>query len=74
MQVLYYLIGASNAAGFALDRKTGVISVNEKLDRESQSRYVLAVLAKNRGPLRGGDSDEAQVIIQVMRKKHHKVA
>ena len=42
-----------------------MIFVNERLDRESQNRYVLTVLAKNRGSIRGEDIDEAQVIIQV---------
>ena len=35
------------------------------LDRESQNRYVLTVLAKNRGSARGYNIDEAQVVIQV---------
>ena len=58
-------MGASNSAGFGIDHKTGIIFVNERLDRESQNRYVLTVLAKNRGSIRGDDIDEAQVIIQV---------
>ena len=64
-EVFYYFVGASNDAGFQVDRKTGVISVKGNLDRESQNRYVLTVLAKNQGSIRGNDTDEAQVIIQV---------
>ncbi len=64
-KVQYFLVGSSNAAGFAVDRRTGVISVDGGLDRESQNRYVLRVMAKNYGPIRGGDIDEAQVIVQV---------
>ena len=63
--IFYFFVGASNSAGFGIDHKTGVIFVNERLDRESQNRYVLTVLAKNRGSIRGDDIDEAQVIIQV---------
>jgi protocadherin Fat 4 len=63
--ISYFFVGASNSAGFGIDHKTGVIFVNERLDRESQNRYVLTVLAKNRGSIRGDDIDEAQVIIQV---------
>ena len=64
-EIFYFFVGASNSAGFGIDHKTGVIFVNERLDRESQNRYVLTVLAKNRGSIRGDDIDEAQVIIQV---------
>ena len=54
-----------NEAGFFVDKKTGVIKVGNKLDRESQNRYVLTILAKNLGSIHGNDTDEAQVIIQV---------
>ena len=64
-EVFYFLIGSSNDKGFRLDRRTGVISVQKSLDRESQNRFVLTVLAKNRGSILGNDTDEAQVIIQV---------
>ena len=63
--ISYFFVGASNAAGFGIDHQTGVLFVNERLDRESQNRYVLTVLAKNKGSIRGNDIDEAQVIIQV---------
>ncbi len=67
-EVFFYLVGASNVAGFVVERNTGVVRVGADgrgLDRESQNRYVLRVMAKNRGPIRGGDVDEAQVIVQV---------
>ena len=64
-QVFYFLIGASNDRGFRINKKTGVISVDSALDRESQSRFVLTVLAKNSGSILGNDTDEAQVIVQV---------
>ncbi len=64
-EVFYYFVGSSNGAGFRIDRRTGVISVRDELDRESQNRYVLTVLAKNRGSIKGNDTDEAQVIVQV---------
>ncbi|XP_040574168.2 LOW QUALITY PROTEIN: cadherin-related tumor suppressor-like [Lepeophtheirus salmonis] len=63
--VYYYFVGASNAAGFQIDPESGIISVQKKLDRESQNRYVLTVLAKNHGSILGNDTDEAQIIIQV---------
>jgi protocadherin Fat 4 len=63
--VFYYFVGSSNGAGFVIDRKTGVIRVQDELDRESQHRYVLTVLAKNQGSIHGNDTDEAQIIVQV---------
>ena len=62
-EVFYYIVGFGS--GFAVDRTTGIIRVRDPLDRESQNRYVLTVLAKNGGSIRGNDTDEAQVIIQV---------
>ena len=62
-EVFYYIVGFGS--GFGIDRTTGIIRVRDPLDRESQNRYVLTVLAKNRGSIRGNDTDEAQVIIQV---------
>ena len=64
-EIFYYFVGSSNDAGFNVDKKTGVITVKGNLDRESQNRYTLTVLAKNQGSIRGNDTDEAQVIIQV---------
>ena len=64
-EVFYFLIGNSNNKGFRLDKRTGVISVQKSLDRESQNRFVLTVLAKNRGSILGNDTDEAQVTITV---------
>ena len=64
-QVFYFLIGQSNDQGFKINKTSGVISVAESLDRELQNRFVLTVLAKNRGSILGNDTDEAQVIIQV---------
>ena len=61
--VFYYIVGFGS--GFGVDKATGVIRVRDPLDRESQNRYVLTVLAKNGGSIRGNDTDEAQVIIQV---------
>ena len=63
--IFYFLVGQSNDYGFYIQRDTGVIYVKEILDRESQNRFVLTVLAKNAGSIRGNDTDEAQVIIQV---------
>ena len=64
-EVFYFLIGNSNDRGFHINKRTGVITVQKSLDRESQNRFVLTVLAKNRGSIQGNDTDEAQVIIQV---------
>ena len=64
-EVFYFLIGNSNDKGFRLDKRTGVISVQKSLDREYQNRFVLTVLAKNRGSILGNDTDEAQVTITV---------
>nr|CAG4643690.1 EOG090X0007 [Lepidurus arcticus] len=64
-QVYYLFVGSSNDRGFAVQPETGLITVARSLDRESQSRAVLTVWAKNSGSIRGNDTDEAQVIIAI---------
>uniref|UniRef100_A0A6P7GGN4 Cadherin-related tumor suppressor n=1 Tax=Diabrotica virgifera virgifera TaxID=50390 RepID=A0A6P7GGN4_DIAVI len=64
-KVYYLLIGSSNDKGFNINAETGTIRVSRNLDRETQSRIVLTVMAKNAGGIRGNDTDEAQVIITV---------
>lgn len=64
--IVYYLfVGSSNDKGFSINSQTGVIRVARNLDRETQNRVVLTVLAKNSGGIRGNDTDEAQVIISI---------
>ncbi|GAB6027296.1 hypothetical protein CHUAL_001579 [Chamberlinius hualienensis] len=63
--VLYILVGSSSNKGFVVNSQTGVVYVSRRLDREILSRMVLTVVAKNRGPIRGNDTDEAQVVIQI---------
>ncbi|XP_045523939.1 cadherin-related tumor suppressor isoform X1 [Pieris brassicae] len=64
--VIYYLfVGSSNDKGFNINSQTGVIRVARYLDRETQNRVVLTVLAKNYGSIHGNDTDEAQVIISI---------
>lgn len=64
-KVYYLFVGSSNDRGFNINSETGIISVSRNLDRETQSRIVLTVMAKNSGGIRGNDTDEAQVIISV---------
>lgn len=64
-EVFYLFVGSSNDRGFHITPETGVVTVARPLDRESQSRAVLTVMAKNRGGIRGNDTDEAQVIISI---------
>ncbi|SPP79093.1 blast:Cadherin-related tumor suppressor [Drosophila guanche] len=64
-RVYYLLVGSSNDKGFAINTHTGVIHVARHLDRETQNRVVLTVMAKNYGSIRGNDTDEAQVIISI---------
>ncbi|KAJ8984353.1 hypothetical protein NQ317_003500, partial [Molorchus minor] len=64
-KVYYLFIGSSNDKGFSINTETGTISVSRNLDRETQSRIVLTVMAKNAGGIRGNDTDEAQVIVTV---------
>lgn len=64
-KVYYFLVGSSNDKGFAIDRNTGLLRVSRHLDRETQNRIILTVLAKNDGSIRGNDTDEAQVIISI---------
>ncbi|KAG5892988.1 hypothetical protein JTB14_031839 [Gonioctena quinquepunctata] len=64
-KIYYLFVGSSNDKGFSINTETGTISVSRNLDRETQSRIVLTVMAKNAGGIRGNDTDEAQVIITV---------
>lgn len=64
-KVYYLLVGSSNDKGFSINHESGVMSVSRNLDRETQSRVVLTVMAKNFGGIRGNDTDEAQVIITI---------
>ncbi|KFB39729.1 AGAP007924-PA-like protein [Anopheles sinensis] len=64
-KVYYLLVGSSNDKGFSIHPGTGVLVVSRNLDRETQSRVVLTVLAKNYGGIRGNDTDEAQIIISI---------
>lgn len=64
-KVYYLLVGSSNDKGFSINHETGAMSVSRNLDRETQSRVVLTVMAKNSGGIRGNDTDEAQVIISI---------
>lgn len=61
----YFFLGSSADRGFRVNSKTGEITIARRLDRESQSRVVLSILAKNEGPIRGNDIDEAQIIIVI---------
>lgn len=64
-RVYYLLVGSSNDKGFSINPESGVMTVSRNLDRETQSRVVLTVMAKNFGGIRGNDTDEAQVIISI---------
>lgn len=64
-KVYYLLVGSSNDKGFSIHCDTGIIRVARNLDRETQSRVVLTVMAKNFGGIHGNDTDEAQVIISI---------
>lgn len=64
-KVYYLLVGSSNDKGFSIHCDTGVIRVARNLDRETESRVVLLVMAKNFGGIHGNDTDEAQVIISI---------
>ncbi|XP_034242049.1 cadherin-related tumor suppressor [Thrips palmi] len=64
-KVYYLLVGSSNDRGFSVAPETGVVTVFRGLDRETQNRVVLTVMAKNEGSIRGNDTDEAQVIISI---------
>lgn len=63
--VYYLLVGSSNDRGFLIGSTSGELTVSRNLDRESQNRVVLTVMAKNAGSIRGNDTDEAQIIISI---------
>lgn len=60
-----FTAGSSNDRGFTINGESGAISVSRNLDRETQNRVILTVMAKNAGGIRGNDTDEAQVIVTV---------
>ncbi|XP_050549134.1 cadherin-related tumor suppressor [Daktulosphaira vitifoliae] len=64
-EVFYLLVGSSNNKGFTIGRNNGLLRVSKQLDRETQNRIILTVLAKNDGSIKGNDTNEAQVIISV---------
>ncbi|KAH8409560.1 hypothetical protein KR222_008523 [Zaprionus bogoriensis] len=64
-RVYYLLVGSSNDKGFGINIHTGLIHISRSLDRETQNRAILTVIAKNYGSIRGNDTDEAQVIISI---------
>nr|CAH7769494.1 unnamed protein product [Callosobruchus chinensis] len=64
-KVYYLFVGSSNDKGFSIHPESGTITVSRRLDRETQNRIVLTVMAKNAGGIRGNDTDEAQVIVTV---------
>ncbi|VEN50001.1 unnamed protein product, partial [Callosobruchus maculatus] len=64
-KVYYLFVGSSNDKGFSINAESGTITVSRRLDRETQNRIVLTVMAKNAGGIRGNDTDEAQVIVTV---------
>nr|XP_012234819.1 PREDICTED: cadherin-related tumor suppressor [Linepithema humile] len=64
-RVYYLFVGSSNDRGFSIGSETGIIRVSRRLDRETQNRVVLTVMAKNGGGIRGNDTDEAQVIVSI---------
>ncbi|XP_022254786.1 cadherin-related tumor suppressor-like [Limulus polyphemus] len=63
--LFFVFVGSSNDRGFSVQSETGQITVARRLDRESQSRVILSVIVKNRGSIRGNDTDEAQVVISI---------
>lgn len=64
-KVYYLFVGSSNDKGFTIGYESGEILVSRRLDRETQNRVVLTVMAKNAGGIRGNDTDEAQVIVSI---------
>lgn len=64
-KVYYIFVMSSNDKGFAIGYETGDITVSRRLDRETQNRVILTVMAKNFGGIKGNDTDEAQVIISI---------
>ncbi|KAK3099557.1 hypothetical protein FSP39_006219 [Pinctada imbricata] len=63
--VYYYLVGSSNTKGFSVNFRTGEIYVSGKPDYESSPQVILTALAKNRGSIRGNDTDTCIVKINV---------
>ncbi|XP_030047622.1 protocadherin Fat 4 [Microcaecilia unicolor] len=65
-EVHYLIFGNSRKKGFQIDRKTGQIYVSGALDRESEEKISLKILAKNIGSIRGADIDVVIVNITIL--------
>ncbi|ESO93788.1 hypothetical protein LOTGIDRAFT_105163 [Lottia gigantea] len=61
----FYFMGSSNVKGFAIHPLTGVIFINGRPDYESNPQIELVVLVKNRGSVRGNDTDECKVLVGI---------
>lgn len=46
---IIYTLGPDAPDGFNVDRRSGILSVGKRLDREKQERYVFTVIAKDNG-------------------------
>uniref|UniRef100_T1JHZ3 Uncharacterized protein n=1 Tax=Strigamia maritima TaxID=126957 RepID=T1JHZ3_STRMM len=64
-EIEYVMIGPNANKGFSVDSRQGIIRVAKHLNRESQSRITFTVIAKNYGPIRGDDIDEARVTVTI---------
>lgn len=64
VDVQYFLVGDSNLGAFAVDRRTGVVSVTRATPTSDVASTTLAVLAKNSGPLRAENFDVCSLILR----------
>lgn len=63
--IYYYLVGASNLQGFALEPLTGALKVVGRPDYESSPVIILTALVKNWGSIAGNDTDTCIISITV---------
>lgn len=61
---IIYTLGPDAPEGFNVDRRSGVLSVGKRLDREKQDRYTFTVIAKDNGSTSLQSNVTVRLIVQ----------
>ncbi|CAG09728.1 unnamed protein product [Tetraodon nigroviridis] len=61
---IIYTLGPDAPEGFNVDRRSGVLSVGKRLDREKQDRYAFTVIAKDNGSTSLQSNVTVKLIVQ----------
>ncbi|XP_040029558.2 protocadherin-11 X-linked isoform X1 [Gasterosteus aculeatus] len=61
---IIYTLGPDAPDGFNIDRRSGILSVGKRLDREKQERYSFAILARDNGSTSLQSNVTVKLIVQ----------